>query len=390
MDLLQTPDNYVMHFERYAASVVSIIGFGRRIASPEDPIITEVIAVMQRAAELNVPGTSFPMLLETFPFLAKFPNWMAPWKHGLGAGRGRGRNFYYALAEEAVHKGEHTDCYVKKIWDEAPKYNLSNSEIASLTGNLFGAGSDTSSSTLITFVLACCAFPEVLPAAWEELDRVVGPYRSPSLEDDLPYVRAFAKEVLRWRSVAIIGGQPHAPIQDDNYKGYLIPKGTWVQGNVHAIHHSNVEFPEPDRFYPPRFFPDNPLHRPFPNDKGYMTFGWGRRICSGQGLAEQGTLLSVARFLWGFNIQKALDANGEEIPVDINAYTNGLNMRPQPFDCRWTVRSEEIRRTIEREGKQALEELDVYTGETKYRMSTFYKQDRWEDRKNVDVAEGKR
>lgn len=218
LDLLSTPNHYVAHIERYATSVVSIIGFGRRVSSSQDPIITEVIAVMQKAAELNVPGTSFPMLLETFPILARFPNWMAPWKHGLGGSRGRGRNFFYSLTEEAVLKGEHENCYAKKVWDEAPKYGLTNSEVASLTGNLFGAGSDTSSSTLITFVLACCAFPEVLPKAWEELDQVVGPYRSPSLDDDLPYVKAFVKEVFRWRSVAIIGGQPHAPIQDDNYK----------------------------------------------------------------------------------------------------------------------------------------------------------------------------
>ena len=56
-----------MQFERYAASVVSIIGFGRRIASTEDPIISEVIAVMHLAADLNIPGKKFPMLMETFP-----------------------------------------------------------------------------------------------------------------------------------------------------------------------------------------------------------------------------------------------------------------------------------------------------------------------------------
>lgn len=133
---------------------------------------------------------------------------------GLGGGKGRGRSFCYALAEEVARKNENETCYTKKLFSEAPKYNL-NKEIASLTGNLFGAGSDTSSSTLITFVLACCAFPDVLPRAWEELDRVVGLYRSPNLDDDLPYIRAFVKEVFRWRSVAIIGGQPHAPIQDD-------------------------------------------------------------------------------------------------------------------------------------------------------------------------------
>lgn len=66
-NLLRTPEKFEVHFERYAASVVSIIGFGRRIASTEDPIISEVLAVMQRAAELNVPGKSFPMLMETFP-----------------------------------------------------------------------------------------------------------------------------------------------------------------------------------------------------------------------------------------------------------------------------------------------------------------------------------
>ena len=66
-DLLSDPENYVLHLERYAASVVSIIGFGRRIRAYTDPIITEVIAIMQKAAELNVPGKSFPMLMETFP-----------------------------------------------------------------------------------------------------------------------------------------------------------------------------------------------------------------------------------------------------------------------------------------------------------------------------------
>jgi len=48
----------------------------------------------------------------------------------------------------------------------------------------------------------------------------------------MPYVEAFVKEVFRWRSVAIIGGQPHAPIQDDHYNGWFIPKNTWVQGNL--------------------------------------------------------------------------------------------------------------------------------------------------------------
>ncbi|KAI0536666.1 cytochrome P450 98A3, partial [Xylaria digitata] len=371
-DLLKAPDDYVKHFERYATSVVSIVAFGRRVETWDDPIITEVIAMMHLAADLNVPGKTFPMLMETFPFLARFPNQIAPWKYGLG--KKRAFHFFYALADEAAKKEGHEDSFANYLFSERPKHNLREVEISSLTGNLFGAGSDTSSSTLITFILACCAFPEAVRPAWEELDRVVGPHRSPTWEDEdnLPYVKAFVKEVLRWRSVAIIGGQPHAPTQDDYYKGWLIPKGAWIQGNIWAIHHHEREFPDPDRFNPNRFLAGHPDGRPFPGEKGYMTFGWGRRVCSGQALAERGIWITVARILWGFNVQKKKGPDGQPIEVDIFNYTNGLNMRPQPFECSITPRSDEIRETIEREGREALGKLEQYRGETKYRMSTFY------------------
>ncbi|KAK3361443.1 cytochrome P450 [Lasiosphaeria ovina] len=386
LDFLREPTEYVKHLERYATSVVSIIAFGRRVASFNDPIITEVIALMQLAADLNVPGKSFPMLLETFPILAKFPRSM-PWFKGLGTrGQKGGHYFFHTLAQEAVEQfdqkppsvqAEMPTPYVKTLFSEAEKYNLPTNELSGLTGNLFGAGSDTSSSTLITFVLACCAFPETVRKAQAELDAVIGASRSPHWDDapQLPYMNAFVKEVLRWRSVAIIGGQPHSPTQDDTYKGWLIPAGSWVQGNVWAIHHHEREFPDPDRFLPDRYLDGNDHKRPFPGDRGYMTFGWGRRVCSGQALAEQGTWITVARLVWAFNITKARDpATGAEIDVDIFAYTNGLNMRPLPFPCDIKPRSDEIRATIVREGEQALQDLRVHDGESKYRMSTFYQQ----------------
>lgn len=47
-------------------------------------------------------------------------------------------------------------------------------------------------------------------------------------------------------------------------------------------------------------------------------------------------------------------------------------MRPRPFECSIEPRSDDIRQTIEREGRQALQGLEQYSGESKYRMSTFY------------------
>jgi hypothetical protein len=48
-------------------------------------------------------------------------------------------------------------------------------------------------------------------------------------------------------------------------------------------------------------------------------------------------------------------------------------MRPTPFKVGIKPRSNRIRQAIVREGAQALADLAQYNGETKYRMSTFYK-----------------
>ena len=83
------------------------------------------------------------------------------------------------------------------------------------------------------FFVAMILFPEVQKKAYEELMSVVGPHRLPQLEDEgsLPYIRALAKECLRWRSVVPLG-IPHRVLEDDEYRGYHIPKGSMVIANL--------------------------------------------------------------------------------------------------------------------------------------------------------------
>ena len=69
--------------------------------------------------------------------------------------------------------------------------------------------------------------------AQEELDRIVGSERLPQLSDqeDLPYVSALIKELLRW-SCPVPFGVPKRVMEDDVYKGYFIPAGATVIENV--------------------------------------------------------------------------------------------------------------------------------------------------------------
>ena len=85
----------------------------------------------------------------------------------------------------------------------------------------------------MSFFLAMTIHPDVLHAAQDELDRVVGRDRLPQFSDrgQLPYIDCLLWECLRWNPVVPLS-LPHSTLEDDVYEGYFIPKGTTVLPNI--------------------------------------------------------------------------------------------------------------------------------------------------------------
>ena len=85
---------------------------------------------------------------------------------------------------------------------------------------------------MLTFLLAMVLNPEAQCRAQEELMAIVGPNRLPEFSDRdaLPYVNALVRECTRWIPVAPIGF-PHGCTEEDEYRGYRIPKGATVIPN---------------------------------------------------------------------------------------------------------------------------------------------------------------
>ena len=77
------------------------------------------------------------------------------------------------------------------------------------------------------FILGITINQEFQRRAQAELDAVVGPNRLPDFGDyeSLPCCRAIVLEAMRWMPVVPLG-LPHRTIRDDEYNGYIIPKGT--------------------------------------------------------------------------------------------------------------------------------------------------------------------
>ena len=120
------------------------------------------------------------------------------------------------VIRQNIERGEEVPpSFGKYIIERQEELGLSDNEAAYLAGGMFGAGSDTTASGISLSVLAATCYPQELERVREELERVVGMERPPTLmdEDELPQTMAWVLEILRWRPV-IAGGLPHKATKD--------------------------------------------------------------------------------------------------------------------------------------------------------------------------------
>ncbi|KAJ8699282.1 hypothetical protein PTI98_002413 [Pleurotus ostreatus] len=201
---------------------------------------------------------------------------------------------------------------------------LTDEEVSDIKGSaavIFGAGAETTWTSLETFLLALLHYPEVQKKGQEEIDRLVGSDQLPTFDDydALPYVGCVTQEILRWRPTVPIG-LPHRLMEDDIYKGMFIPKGSVVFANALGMALDENIYAEPTKFNPDRFLPKSGGG----NEEPYLgaTFGFGQsRICPGRHLATASIWIAVATLFATVDITKAKDENGDEILPEIHFQT---------------------------------------------------------------------
>lgn len=317
-------------------------------------------------AELNQTGTA--AIIDFFPFLRKFPDFLLPAQRRAKELHCEEKALYRSHWMKAKSEAESKiikPCFSEGMYKAQKKDEFSDDQAAYISGTLLEAGSDTTSSTLYAFVQAMLLYPDVQRRAQEELDRVVGPDRLPVMDDlvDLQYIRCCMKETLRWMPTTILGAVPHAVTQDDEYKGYFIPKGAGVLNNVWAIGMDPKRHPSPRTFNPDRYKDDyqsfgDAAANPDPSKRDAFTFGAGRRICPGIHVAERSLFLGMAGILWAFNIAPSKDSRGKDVIPDADRLTQGFVCMPEPFPARIESRSKERKAMVIQEWRAQEELLD--------------------------------
>ncbi|KAF4616644.1 hypothetical protein D9613_008324 [Agrocybe pediades] len=284
---LVDPEVVVGNARYMASEAVISITYGLEVQPKDDPYIAIAEEGVQPLSIAAVPGA---FLVDTIPILKYVPEWMP------GAGFKRKAREWTQLSRRMV---EEPFSATKKLMTEGvcPSSFVSDSllntqgvadrdkkirenDIQEVAGTMYAAfsaaGTDTTSSIVASCILGLLEKPEVLKKAQQQLDSVVKPGDLPDFEDEasLPYITAICKEALRWRDVAPTA-VPHLLMEDDEYKGYRIPKGSIVIPNVWAMLHNEDVYPDPFAFNPERFLNEDGTLNNSARDPGHACWGFG-------------------------------------------------------------------------------------------------------------------
>jgi len=361
-NLLFSPEQYTHHIRRTAAAIVMKISYGHDISDKGDVYVTIADKAMQGLGKAGIFGT---FLVDYLPFLKHVPDFMP------GAGFKRQARIWKAVTREMIDKpfqmvkeriknGTACPCFAQ---NELEKWMQSSERdpayenlIKNVAGISYAAGADTTVSTLLTFVLAMVVHPEVQRKIQQQLDDTLGTQRLPTFADraSLPFIDYVVFECLRWNPVLPLG-LVHLVSEDDEYRGYSIPKGTSMLPNVWAMLHDEARYPNPMQFNPDRFVDQERNMELGINSFPQVAFGFGRRLCPGRWLAMDSVWMTIASILTVYNIEKALAEDGVEITPSVE-YTSSLLSHPKPFRCRFVPRSESAIQLV----KQTAFDTDSY------------------------------
>ncbi|XP_076150896.1 cytochrome P450 2U1 isoform X1 [Alosa pseudoharengus] len=170
-----------------------------------------------------------------------------------------------------------------------------------IIGDLFIAGTDTTTNSMLWMLLYMCLYPDIQEKVHEEIDAVIGRDKFPSLTDKgcLPFTEATIMEVQRM-TVVVPLAIPHMASQTTVFRGYTIPKGTVIIPNLWSVHRDPSVWDSPDDFNPSRFLDEQGklLRKEY-----FIPFGIGRRVCMGEQLAKMELFLMFTNLMQAFTFR---------------------------------------------------------------------------------------
>ncbi|CAN9499490.1 unnamed protein product [Ophioblennius macclurei] len=318
-------------FHNIASNIICLVLFGTRYEYDDEFTRVFVRSITENTKLLNGPWV---MLYDSVPIVRNLP---LPFRRVF---KNYGNIETVTRQLLAEHKAtrvsgeprDFIDCYLDEMDKRGDDASFSEEQLVGLSLDLYGAGTDTTSNTLLTAFLRLLGNPHIQEKCQEEIDRVLEGKELVCFEDrhNMPYMQAVLHEAQRISNTVPLSVF-HKTTKDTELMGYSIPKGTMVIENLSSVLNEEGQWKFPHEFNPGNFLNDK---GEFYKPEAFMPFSSGPRVCLGEGLARMElflitvTLLRKFKFIWPENA-------GE--PDFTPVY--GITMTTRPYHMKVELRS---------------------------------------------------
>ncbi|XP_059691119.1 cytochrome P450 2C16-like [Gavia stellata] len=191
--------------------------------------------------------------------------------------------------------------------------------------DMFVAGTESTSITLRYCLMLLLEHPEVAGKVQEEIERVLGRERPPTLRDRgvMPYTEAVLHEAQRYLDLVPLGFIRTVK-RDTPLGGFTIPKGCTIYPVLSSALRDPRHFENPEAFDPRHFLDEK---GGFKRSEAFLPFSAGKRMCLGESLARTQLFLFLTAILQRFQLRHP---PGRPPRLDLRPQVSGIMNIPRP------------------------------------------------------------
>ncbi len=234
----------------------------------------------------------------------RFPKWMpTPNNRTYNRATKQVNDLIYSIIKERRASDESRDDLLDMLLravDDETGDGMSDNQLRDEMLTLFTAGHETTATSLAWTLHLLTQHPDVVTRIKDELNSVLGS-RSQFMADDLralPYLAQVINESLRLYPPAWV--MSRLSLGPDRLADFTIDAQQGVLLSPYVLHHDPENWPNPERFDPDRFAPEQVKTR---HPYAFLPFGGGPRLCIGNQFALMELQALLATLLHRFDIR---------------------------------------------------------------------------------------